>query len=63
MKTTYLLQPTTKPAVWVERHRWGDDNGLYYDTFSGEIFHLTDNKYVEYIGRLNLNQQKELEFV
>ena len=62
MNESYVILPTHKPAVWIERKRWSVDNGFYYDTFSGEIFYLSDNTYVEYLGRMP-NKQKELDLV
>ena len=62
MNESYTINPANKPSVWIERKRWSVPDGFYYDTFSGEIFYLSKNTYVEYLGRMP-NKQKQLELV
>jgi hypothetical protein len=63
---TLHLKPHNRPFIWSIRANWSvTEEGLYYDPVSGEMFSVSDNPYVTYLGRLPkqyLNQptQKKL---
>jgi hypothetical protein len=62
----HTLQPSQRPYVWSIRDNWSVDNGLYYDPVSGEMFSVTSNPYVMYLGRLPdeyLKQSDQLNLV
>jgi len=58
---TLQLQPFQRPYVWSLRCNWNTSNGLYYDPVSGEMFSVSKDTYVQYLGRLPseyLNKQQ-----
>jgi hypothetical protein len=64
---TLNLLPHPRPYVWSIRANWPvTEEGLYYDPTSGEMFSVSDNPYVTYLGRLPkqyLNQPTQQELL
>jgi hypothetical protein len=46
------VTPFTRPYVWSIRSNWNTPDGLYFDPTSGELFSVSNNPYVQYLGRL-----------
>jgi hypothetical protein len=49
---THTLHPHDRPFVWSLRCNWDTPNGLFYDPQTGEMFSVTKDTYVQYLGRL-----------
>ncbi len=48
----YTIYPCTKPDIWPVRENWNYANGMYYDTRTGDLFLLSKEPFVSYIGRI-----------
>ncbi len=63
---TQKLEPFKRPFVWSLRYNWNTPDGLYYDPVTGEMFSVTKESYVQYLGRLPdtyLSQSTQIELV
>ncbi len=63
---TLELKSFKRPFVWSLRCNWNTPDGLFYDPVSGEMFSVTKEEYVQYLGRLPkiyLNQPQQMELV
>jgi len=60
------VYPRKRPNVWSIRTNWDVPNGLYYNPTSGEMFSVSKEPYVLYIGRIPeeyLEKQQQLTLV
>lgn len=58
---TLTIQPFKRPFIWSLRYNWNTPDGLYYDPDTGEVFSLSVEPYVMYIGRLPSTYTKQIE--
>ncbi len=59
-ETMYLtLKPHQEPFIWSIRANWSVPDGMYYNTTSGAMFSVTEEPYVQYMGRVPSNYLKE----
>jgi len=49
---TLNLKPHRRPYVWSIRANWNVPDGLYFDPTSGEMFSVSNEAYVSYLGRI-----------
>jgi hypothetical protein len=53
------LYPIQEPFIWSIRANWDVPNGMYYNTNNGAMYSVTDNPYVQYMGRIPSNYLKD----
>jgi len=49
---TLNLLPLKEPFIWSIRANWNVPDGLYYNTTNGAMYSVTEEPYVQYMGRL-----------
>jgi hypothetical protein len=56
----YTIYPCTKPDIWPVRDNWNYTKGMYYDTASGDVFLVSEEAYVVYVGRIPVERNQSV---